>query len=199
MLVISFQIFNNRDFILVHIINLNQNKGIITVAVYYCDSPYPFHGILVIGKVVEAQWHSSSCHWRPGDFQQLLNSSMSNKLCSKLLVQQQRSQILWGWEENRNILEHLVALQAPWKVDYMKLCLPSEPRRWAAHHWSVLNPCNASATPELPSAWTLPAAAGRREWDKRWEHINQNVLQKRFFIFLDEPEMFKVAPKKIHF
>lgn len=55
---------------------------------------YPFHGVLVIGKVVEAQRHSSSSHRWPGDFQQLLNSSMSHKLGSKLLMQQQRCQVL---------------------------------------------------------------------------------------------------------
>lgn len=57
---------------------------------------YPFHGVLVIGKVVEAQRNSSGSHRRPGDFQQLLNSSVSHKLGSKLFMQQQRCQVLRG-------------------------------------------------------------------------------------------------------
>lgn len=66
-----------------------------------CVCSYPFHGVLVIGKVVEAQRHSGRSHRRPGDFQQLLNSSLSHELCSKLLVQQQRGQVLR--ERNKQI------------------------------------------------------------------------------------------------
>lgn len=47
---------------------------------------YPFHSILVVGKVIEAQRNTSSSHGGPGYFQQLLNSSMSHKLSSKFLV-----------------------------------------------------------------------------------------------------------------
>lgn len=61
-----------------------------TLCVQVVPVLYPFHGVLVICKIVEAQRHSSSSHRWPGDFQQLLNSSMSHKLGSKLLMQQQR-------------------------------------------------------------------------------------------------------------
>lgn len=51
--------------------------------------PYPLHGILVVGQVVEAQRHPCGGHGRLGDLQQLLNPSMDHKLGGKLLMQQQ--------------------------------------------------------------------------------------------------------------
>lgn len=48
--------------------------------------PYPLHGILVVGQVVEAQGHPCGGHGRLGDLQKLLNSSMGHKLGCKLLM-----------------------------------------------------------------------------------------------------------------
>lgn len=63
--------------------------------------PYPLHGVLVIGQVVKAQRHPGGSHRRSGYFQQLLNASMSYKLCRKLFVQQQRRQVL-GQKDKRS-------------------------------------------------------------------------------------------------
>lgn len=63
-----------------------------------CVYAYPLHGVLVVSQVVEAEGNSCCRHGRPGDLQELLNSSMSDELGSKLLVEEQRGQILMGDE-----------------------------------------------------------------------------------------------------
>lgn len=89
--------------------NLNCcNSFCFTQCVQVVPVLYPFHGVLVVCKVVEAQRHSRGSHGRPWDFQQLLNSSVSDKLCSKLLVQQQRCQVLervkGEWEKENKVM-----------------------------------------------------------------------------------------------
>lgn len=49
---------------------------------------YPLHGVLIVGQVVEAERNPGCCNGRSRDLQKFLHPSMSNKLCSKLLMQQ---------------------------------------------------------------------------------------------------------------
>lgn len=58
-----------------------------------CDTD-PLHGVLVVGQVVQTQGHSGGGHRRPGDLQQHLNPPVGDELGRKLLMEEQRRQIL---------------------------------------------------------------------------------------------------------
>lgn len=80
-----------------------------------CVVLYPLHSILVVGQVVETERHPRGSHGWSGDLQQLLHPPMSYKLCCKLLVQEQRGQVLDG---GRDCKKYPIRILSPDETRY---------------------------------------------------------------------------------
>ena len=67
------------------------------------QASYPLHGILIISQIIQTQGNTGGRHGGTWNIQKLLHSTMSHKLSSKLLVQQQGGQIL-RWQKYKRAL-----------------------------------------------------------------------------------------------
>lgn len=55
---------------------------------------HPFHSVLIVRQVVQAERNACRRHGASRDLQKLLNSSVCDEFCRKLLMEEERGEIL---------------------------------------------------------------------------------------------------------